>query len=206
MNWLAHLLLSKSDIEYQIGNFLADPLKGKAWEGASDSIEHGMQMHKLIDIFTDSHEIVSNSKSRLGKKGYLKAVVIDLLYDHFLSSGWEQYSRVSQSVFLESFYQSALDVVDTYPIEVKQIVAKLVDSNMLARYREFDDFVETLQRVDARLSSRIKAKDSVLNYIITVEKEYTVLKADFEVFFPELILFFRHHELGSVNDNYLLVK
>lgn len=30
MNWLAHVLLSENHIEYQLGNLLTDPLKGKA--------------------------------------------------------------------------------------------------------------------------------------------------------------------------------
>ncbi len=38
MNWLAHIFLSENHIEHQLGNLLTDPLKGKAWEGASDRI------------------------------------------------------------------------------------------------------------------------------------------------------------------------
>ncbi|MCW8876060.1 MAG: hypothetical protein OQJ89_05205 [Kangiellaceae bacterium] len=33
MNWLTHILLSKKDMEYQAGDFLADPLKGKKSKG-----------------------------------------------------------------------------------------------------------------------------------------------------------------------------
>ena len=205
MNWLAHLLLSKRDVEYQIGNFLADPLKGRVWEGASKSLEQGMLMHKSIDIYTDSHEVVLMSKSRLGKKGYLKGVIIDLLYDHYLSADWAAYSSVSQSSFLLSFYTGATQVVSSYPEEVKTIVTRLVESDKLARYQEFEGFVEALHRIEGRLSPRIKAKDSALNYIGVVEQQYSALKSDFEVFFPALIEFFKHHEFGSVKDNYLVV-
>ncbi len=38
MNYLAHTLLSKSNIEFQLGNLLADPLKGKRWPSAVMSI------------------------------------------------------------------------------------------------------------------------------------------------------------------------
>jgi acyl carrier protein phosphodiesterase len=29
MNWLAHVFLSEENVDFQIGNFLADPMKGK---------------------------------------------------------------------------------------------------------------------------------------------------------------------------------
>ncbi|MCJ8313383.1 MAG: DUF479 domain-containing protein [Saccharospirillaceae bacterium] len=206
MNWLAHLLLSKRDVEYQLGNFLADPLKGKLWEGASDSMGHGMKMHKAIDIFTDAHPIVSKSKSRLGEKGYLKGVIIDLLYDHFLALNWDTYAVESQSEFLQTFNVAALKVSDNYPSQTKLIINKLVGSGYLGKYIEFEGFVESLRRIDNRLSARIKAKDSALNYIVLVEREFSNLKADFDLFFPELIEFFKNHELGSVSDNYLVIN
>lgn len=203
MNWLAHVLLSKKDTEYQIGNFLADPLKGRPWADASVAIKEGMLMHKSIDKFTDSHAIVSQSKSRLGK-GYLKGVVIDLLYDHFLSLNWEQYSRIPQSEFLQHFHIGALQLAKTYPPEANRIVTNLSKSKVLSSYTEFSGFVEALKRIDTRLSPRVKAKDMTISYKNIVEQEYTYLKTDFEVFFPELMAFFRHHELGSKHDNYLV--
>ena len=204
MNWLAHILLSKRDVEYQIGNFLADPLKGKAWEGASVSLQQGMLMHKAIDVFTDSHEIVSMSKARLGKKGYLKGVVIDVLYDHYLAAHWGRFTCEPQSSFLASFYFGAKQVASSYPDKAKTTVLTLVTSDRLATYREFDGFVNALHGIEARLSPRIKAKDSTLNYIPIVEQQYNALQSDFEVFFPELITFFRHHKFGSINDHYLV--
>ena len=163
-----------------------------------------MKMHKSIDMFTDSHPLVSKSKSRLGEKGYLKGVIIDLLYDHYLALNWETYASVSHSVFLKSFNSSALLASEGYPSEPRSIVAKLVESDRLAKYSEFEGFVEALRRIDARLSPRIKAKDSALNYIAVVEREYSSLKTDFETFFPELMTFFKNHELGSTSDNYLV--
>lgn len=183
---------------------MADPLKGKTWQGASESIKTGMLMHKAIDVFTDSHKIVSRSKSRLGSKGYLKGVVIDLLYDHYLASTWNCYSSISLDDFLESFYRESLAVSTRFPDDARIFVTRLVESNRLAEYSDFDGFVNTLQRVDQRLSKRIRQKDSTLNYIDAIEREYDLLKLDFNHFFPELITFFKKHKFGSGEDNYLL--
>ncbi len=103
MNWLAHSLLSKRHIDYQLGNILADPLRGAAWPHASEAMKEGMQMHKSIDKFTDQHPLIAVSKARLGADGHLKGVVLDLLYDHFLSQSWASFSAVSLTAFLQTF-------------------------------------------------------------------------------------------------------
>ena len=93
MNWLAHIFLSEQKIDFQIGNFLTDPLKGRLWENASIDMINGMQTHKIIDSYTDSHEIVSCSKRRLREKGLLKPVIIDLTYDYFLTKNWNEFCK-----------------------------------------------------------------------------------------------------------------
>ena len=203
MNWLAHVLLSKKDAEYQIGNFLADPLKGRPWADASIAVKEGMLMHKAIDKFTDTHAIVAQSKSRLGK-GYLKGVVLDLLYDHFLAINWDKYSSLSQAEFLQTFYTNAQPIAQGYPTEAKRIVINLITSNILSSYGEFEGFVESLKRIDKRLSPRVKEKESTISYKGIIEQEYENLKSDFELFFPELMHFFKQHELGCKHQHFLM--
>ena len=204
MNWLAHILLSKKEIEYQLGNLLADPLKGKSWEGASPSFMEGLAMHKAIDRFTDTHPIVSRSKRRLGAKGHLKGVVIDILYDHFLAAGWADYVDISLSDFLETFYSNAAAAVQVYPDEPKAFVEALVLSDILAKYAGFDGFISTLQRLDKRFSARIRAREFAESHVCAVAAEYEHLKKDFAEFFPELILYFKHHRLGCTLNNELI--
>lgn len=94
MNWLAHIFLSEQNIDFQIGNFLADPLKGRAWENASVDLKKGIKTHLIIDTFTDSNEIVTQSKRRLRDSGLLKSIVIDITYDYFLTKNWESFCNV----------------------------------------------------------------------------------------------------------------
>ena len=100
MNWLAHIFLSEKEIDFQLGNLLADPLKGKSWPEANKATQAGIRLHKKIDAYTDSHACVSRSKSRLGKKGYLKPVVIDIVYDHLLHKHWDNYAEESLHDFI----------------------------------------------------------------------------------------------------------
>jgi len=204
MNWLAHTLLSKKNISYQLGNVLADPLKGKAWKGVSKKIVEGMKMHKEIDKFTDKHFILSASKSKLGGEGHLKGVVLDILYDHFLSISWDIYCSIDLNQYLLSFNQQAFEVACHFPVKAKTIVHKMVETNLLGTYKTFDGLISALERIDQRLSSRVLVKETTAQYIPVIEQQYQALKSDFEVFFPELVKYFKNHELGSVSDHYLL--
>ena len=107
MNWLAHVFLSEQKIDFQIGNFLADPLKGKLWDSASADMQKGVDIHKIIDSYTDSHKVVSTSKSRLREKGLLKPVIVDLTYDYLLTKNWNMFSSTPIKEFLESFNREA---------------------------------------------------------------------------------------------------
>lgn len=204
MNWLAHTLLSRKNIDYQLGNVLADPLRGRAWQDACDALRTGMKMHQSIDKFTDTHALIANSKSRLGQKGHLKGVVLDLLHDHFLSLNWDLYCRWELDFYLERFNHKALQAVQQYPVRPQKIITRMVESNLLGRYRTLEDLLTALQRIDQRLKSRTREKESASQYIDVIVLEYEGLLADFLSFFPQLIEHFKSHKLGSETSHYLL--
>jgi len=204
MNWLAHTLLSKKDIDYQLGNVLADPLRGAAWQGASEALVEGMKMHRAIDKFTDKHPILSSSKAILGADGHLKGVVLDLLYDHFLSQSWNLFSPIELDEFLLEFNQQAFGSSRHFPLKAKTIVGRMAATNLLGKYQAFDGLIPALERIDLRLSARTHAKETATQYIPVLEQQYDLLKADFDVFFPELVVYFKQHKLGSESDHYLI--
>jgi acyl carrier protein phosphodiesterase len=204
MNWLAHTLLSIRDIDYQLGNVLADPLKGRAWHGAKKAIEQGMMMHKVIDKFTDKHHLVTESKARLGRDGHLKGVVLDLLHDHFLSQNWGQFCAWSLDEYLTQFNGKAFQASTFYPPKPQRIVSKMSLSNLLGQYQTFEGFIQALCRIDQRLSERAKVKETASQYIGAVEQNYPNLQDDFLQFFPELADHFKNHSLGSQTNHFLL--
>ena len=68
MNWLAHVYLSNPQVEHRLGNLLTDTLRPHELEGYGDLFTAGVKCHYEIDRFTDSHELVKQSKARLFKK------------------------------------------------------------------------------------------------------------------------------------------
>ena len=186
MNWLAHIFLSEQKIDFQIGNYLADPLKGKLWDNASDDIKKGVKTHIMIDSFTDSHKTVSKSKSRLREKGLLKSVIIDLTYDHLLTKNWEKFSSVPLRDFLDTFNEQAIKRSKDLPNHASSLVSNLAENDRLNRYHNLEQLEKSFERIDMRLSKRLLSKESAVSYIDVVSNNIEYLEEDFMIFFPEL--------------------
>jgi acyl carrier protein phosphodiesterase len=187
MNWLAHVFLSQNHIEHQLGNLLTDPLKGKAWEGASTRIHAGIKMHMRIDSFTDTHPLVSQSKALLTPRGHLKGVVLDILYDHFLSLHWDRFCTIKREHFLDDFRFHALEKLETYPKEAQYIIKRVVGNRQLQSYAHMDGVVAAFGRIDKRLSDRALSKDNCERYIPLIAEHREELEEMFLAFFPELM-------------------
>lgn len=187
MNWLAHVFLSENHIEHQLGNMLADPLKCRAWAGASVRIAEGIKMHMLIDTFTDSHPIVSKSKAMITPRGHLKGVVLDILYDHFLSLHWDKYCSIDRIHFLDNFRFLALESIENYPKVGQYVIHRVVASKQLESYESIDGVIDAFRRIDTRLSPKSLAKDNCQRYIPLIEEKKDELEEMFLEFFPQLM-------------------
>ena len=83
MNFLAHIYLSGEDEGVTIGNFIADHVRGNHFGHYPKEIQLGIILHREIDTFTDTHEIVRESKRRLHERyRHYDGVIIDIFYDY----------------------------------------------------------------------------------------------------------------------------
>lgn len=197
MNWLAHTFLSTDDIDYQLGNLLADLLRDVAWPEANAAWQAGFAMHRRIDSFTDSHAQVSRSKQRLREKGYLKGVVIDVLYDHFLWRNWADYCTQPAAEFIDCFEQRAVLAVQQAPPEAQAFIQRLLKHRILHSYAEREGIYTALRQLDKRLSERLQARELASDYIPDIEREWPQLEQDFQVFFPELLAYVRAQQTDA---------
>lgn len=188
MNWLAHVFLSEQKIDFQIGNYLADPLKGKLWDDASFDMKKGMEIHMIIDSFTDSHEIVLTSKNRLREKGLLKPIVMDLTYDYFLTKNWNNFCNTSLEEFSKSFYDKANIRVDLLPEQTKKPIENMIQRDLLNKYHDLEQLKVAFGRMDRRLSDRLKKRDTTISYYEKVIENIDLLENDFLEFFPQLCI------------------
>ena len=186
MNWLAHIFLSEQNIDFQIGNYLNDPLKGRSWDGASKELKNGMKIHMKIDTFTDYHPTVSISKSRLREKGLLKSIIIDITYDYFLTKNWDKFCNIPFEEFINTFYSQATEELEFLPIKAKEPVERLIKFNILNKYQNLAHLEKAFNRFDKRLSAKLLSRDTASSYFQAVSDNIDSLESDFLIFFPEL--------------------
>ena len=183
MNYLAHILLSGTNKNVQIGNFIGDAVKGKDYLKYPNFIQVGLLLHREIDSFTDTYAIVKKSKKRLHPRyGHYAGVIIDILYDHFLCINWSSYSNENLDDFIKNFYVLMLKYRDPLPGEIKRILPKLIKNDWFSNYKT----KKGIARVLKGMQNYIKHDVPLAKGIRDLEDNFNLLNNDFNEFFPEL--------------------
>ena len=65
MNFLAHAYLSFNEPEIWVGNMISDFVKGQKKLEYPEGIQTGIQIHRNIDEFTDTHESLGIFKNKM---------------------------------------------------------------------------------------------------------------------------------------------
>ncbi|PIE34171.1 ACP phosphodiesterase [candidate division KSB3 bacterium] len=189
MNYVAHLFLAEPSDEHRIGSILADFTAGRIENLSvrySPDIARGIQQHRDIDRFTDTHEHVLNSIACLKPDyGLFSGIVVDVCFDHFLIKHWDEFSEESLPDFLESIYRSLSRDDWDFPPRYRRVIGHMVREKWLISYRHIDNVGYALSRIGQRFSRKTPLDDAIHG----IKACYQVLEKDFLLFFPELIEF-----------------
>lgn len=188
MNFLAHLYLSGDDPHTLVGNFIGDFVKGRNLSSQFEPrIVKGIELHRAIDEFTDKHPVVSQSKLRLRTKyRHYAPVIVDVFYDHFLARNWSDYnSSMDLSEYAQRAYLTLKQFDDILPERVKQMLPYMINGNWLLNYAQ----IEGIQRALTGMSRRTPFDSKMDESVNDLRQYYNEFKAEFELFFPELIRF-----------------
>ena len=186
MNYLAHVFLSGDNKELLLGNFIADAVKGKQMDLYAPGIIRGIRLHRLIDTYTDTHPIVSESKSRL-RPVYKKyaPVIADLYYDHFLAKNFRNYSSIDLPVFTKDVYELIQQYYETLPDRVQHFFPYMMRQDWLNSYASIHGIGQALGGLSRRTTfesgMETAAEELLLNY--------EAYQQEFKAFFPELIAY-----------------
>lgn len=184
MNFLAHLFLSDNRPKIMVGNFIGDFVKGRnPHERYEPGIAAGIELHRAIDHFTDTHYVVKNSKNRLRPVyRHYSGVIIDMFYDHFLARNWQHYSDEPLTDFALRAYRLIEEHEPILPEKVKHLMPYMTKGNWLVNYGQIQGLEQALKGMTRRSTYDSKMNESVkeLNlYYVDFENEFTS-------FFPEL--------------------
>ncbi|MBU6237093.1 MAG: DUF479 domain-containing protein [Planctomycetes bacterium] len=187
MNWLAHAFLSTPDMEFRLGNLLADMIRGRARAAMPARFLEGVRHHQAIDAFTDTHRIVYRSRSRIGGRfGHASGILIDIFYDHFLALDWDQYSNEPFEAFTSKVYDDMRSGLECFPEDARQAMHKIADDDRLGAYRRLEGIEDSLRKVSRRLAKRIGRDLELERGVEDLINHFDGLQDDFTEFFPEL--------------------
>ena len=187
MNWLAHVFLSEPNVEFQLGNLLADVVRGPRREAMSAQFVRGAACHKAIDAFTDAHPIVRRSRARVSSEyRRFSGVLVDVFYDYYLARDWRRYSATALDAYTATFYASAEPHLVELPPDARTMLERIIRYDLLASYARVDGVERALRRISSYLSSRWGKQfklDEGVRDLLAHEGEFA---ADFHEFFPLL--------------------
>ena len=186
MNFLAHTYLSGCNEEIIVGNFMGDYVKGRNYNLFPELVRKGILIHRDIDTYTDMHPITRRSKLRISPRYHKYAgIIIDIFYDHFLASLWDDFSSLPLQDFVSRTYDLLKRNYKVLPEAVKRWFPTFLENNWMMAYQTVDGIELVLERMAANTSLPNHA-----GYAVEVLSDrYDSFKNDFLEFFPSIIQF-----------------
>ncbi len=184
MNYLAHAYLSFSQPEILVGNIISDFIKGKKQYEYSLAIQKGIQLHRAIDIFTDSHLSTKEARQYLKPAvGAYSGAFIDIAFDHFLATDISIFkSETSLANFAIDTYTILEGYEDCFPEGFKIRFPSMKHHNWLYNYQ----FKLGIENSFASLSRRAAYLSTSEECFQLFENHYVAINNCYKAFFPEL--------------------
>jgi len=186
MNYLAHLVLAKPNAASRIGNLLGDFAKGteeSLLEKFPEDVVEGIMMHRSIDKFTDEHELFDKAKELLvPERRRYAGVIVDIIFDHFLSIHWEKYMTTPREEFIETCLRELEDNPDWLTDELRDALPRMREHDCLGSYATVSGIRKTFERV----SNRGKYTAPLAEAIDDLNDNYKAFEDIFLEFFPKL--------------------
>ena len=136
MNYLAHSYLSFGHPGVLTGNMISDFVKGKKKFDYPSEVQQGIELHRAIDQFTDTH-IATREAKQVFRAHYrlYSGAFTDVVYDHFLANDESEFTEESLFAFSRDTY-AALDRQEAWmPDRFAHMYPFMKQQNWLFNYR-----------------------------------------------------------------------
>ena len=183
MNYLAHAYLSFDHPGILVGNMVSDFVKGAAKFSFNGIIQQGINLHRDIDSFTDTHPATREAKSVFQPAYRLySGAIMDVLYDHFLANDPEHFDPESLRLFTSKTYQQLEDNAQHLPPRFLQVLAYMKTEDWLFHYSSTSGIRKSLSGLVRRAAF---LTESTTAYNLFIE-HYVRLKDCYQAFFPDV--------------------
>lgn len=183
MNFLAHAYLSFNHPEIVVGNMISDFVKGRKKWDYPEGIQKGIELHRLIDNFTDSHDTTREAKEvfRPAVRLYAGAFV-DVAYDHFLANDANEFSDLSLQQQAQSTYLILSRNNEYLPEVFQRMLPYMRSQNWLYNYKSLSGAESSFGGLVRRSQYLFTSTDAFDLFC----KHYHTLQNCYNNFFPSV--------------------
>ncbi|MDQ0009563.1 acyl carrier protein phosphodiesterase [Luteibacter jiangsuensis] len=186
MNVLAHALLAGDDAALRLGGIMGDFVHGKPDPAIPERVRQGIQLHRAIDSFTDSHDEVRAARERLPAPFRRYAgILLDMWFDHCLARGFARWSTRPLEDFSNDLRAELHAAGPLLPDALKRFLGYMDANRLPAGYARAEAIAKALRGISQRLS-RANPVGEAMPLLMA---EDAMLQATFERFFPQLRAF-----------------
>jgi acyl carrier protein phosphodiesterase len=191
MNFLAHAHLSFNQPQIVVGNMISDFVKGRLQFDYPPIIQKGIQLHRAIDNFTDTHEVTKEIKFFFRPQYRLYAgAFTDVVYDHFLANDSAEFlTETDLKTFALSTYQILETNFDLLPQNFQQVLPYMTKYNWLYNYK-------SREGIEKSFSGLVRRSAYLTESAIAFElfnKHYDAINVLYHEFYPDVKKFAAHH-------------
>lgn len=188
MNYLAHAYLSFNDPGLLVGNLISDFVKGKKKYNYPLNILKGIDLHRAIDDFTDTHPVTRSARQIFQPAyGLYCGAFMDIAYDYFVANDNPLFAPGTLESFSEDVYRELNTYVSVFPPRFQQLFPSMKKHNWLLNYRNHTGIQRSFEGLVYRAAYM---SDSAPAFELFVQNK-NELQSAYDEFFPELIRFTR---------------
>ena len=184
MNFLAHCFLAQPTPFSLYGNLLGDFIGGASLDKLPSEVLKGLENHKLVDKFTDSHASLQPLKQLMSKdRRRFTGIISDVVFDYFLIKHWRQFNQQELHFFVNDVYDKIQQVLPMMHPRMQRSMQFMLTENGLMVNQDLIGVGKTLDR----LSNRIRFENKLRGGIEEIEQHYDSFESAFLWLLPELI-------------------
>jgi acyl carrier protein phosphodiesterase len=184
MNYLAHAYLSFRQPELLVGNMISDHVKGKKKFDYSPGIQQGIQLHRLIDSFTDDHAATKEAKEIFRPHYRLYAgAFVDVVYDYYLATDPSIFSKDALEEFAAATYIMLEPYTAVFPERFARMFPYMKTQNWLFNYCNKWGIENSLHGVVRRATYLTESATAFALF----EEHDAALRQCYQAFFPEMV-------------------
>jgi acyl carrier protein phosphodiesterase len=186
MNYLAHAYLSFGHPEILFGNMTSDFIKGKKKFDYPLEIQKGIQLHRIIDTFTDEHPATRMAKEAFRKDYRLySGAFVDVSYDYFLANDPNEFTNEGLLAFSQHVYAALEEFEQWMPPPFAGMFPYMKEHNWLYNYHTMEGISKSFGGVVRRaayLTESLTATRLFKQHFQLLEECYRIFWADLKPF------------------------